>query len=52
MHKIKKDDGRNNTTWGLTKYSPAKSETGNFTRGTNTLWIFKLYLIYFRLKLY
>lgn len=30
MHKIKKDDGRNNTTWGLTKDSPARSETGAF----------------------
>lgn len=28
MHKIKKDNGRNNTTWGLKKDSPAKSETG------------------------
>jgi hypothetical protein len=28
MHKIKKDDGRINTTWGLKKHSPAKSETG------------------------
>ncbi len=28
MHKIKKDDGRNNTTWGLKKDSSAKSETG------------------------
>jgi hypothetical protein len=40
MHKIKKDDGRINTTWGLTKYSPAKSETGKIYKGTNTLWIF------------
>lgn len=28
MHKIKKDDGRNNTTWGLKKDSAANSETG------------------------
>lgn len=26
MHKIKKDDGRINTTWGLKKDSPAKKQ--------------------------